>query len=137
MVYYNLVGGEYSRRMCYKDLKSFVNAGTLCHVKTPDIKGPNIAQCARSRMCVYQPDAIAEWLARNPTSPITRTPMEMPDLYPNRALQRVIESATPIQHVSVAQRVQSWPPIPPAASAPHADQVDEGRLIAALAASRP
>jgi hypothetical protein len=45
-------GGEYSRRMCYKDLKSFVNAGTLCHVKTPDIKGSNIAQCARSRMCV-------------------------------------------------------------------------------------
>ena len=45
-------GGRFSRRLCYKELKSFVTAGKLCDVKTPDVKGSNIDKCARSRLCV-------------------------------------------------------------------------------------
>lgn len=40
----------------------------------------------------YERSAIVEWLQRNPTSPITREPMSIRNLKPNRALRDVIEA---------------------------------------------
>ncbi len=52
----------------------------------------------------YERSAIMTWLARNPQSPMTRAPMTVADLRPNRAL---------------AETIRRWrPPIQPAPSAP-------------------
>eukprot|EP01124_Arcella_intermedia_P011115 TRINITY_DN1757_c0_g1_i1.p1 TRINITY_DN1757_c0_g1~~TRINITY_DN1757_c0_g1_i1.p1 ORF type:complete len:726 (-),score=160.34 TRINITY_DN1757_c0_g1_i1:68-2245(-) len=40
----------------------------------------------------YERDAIFEWLAKNPISPITRKPLKEQDLVPNRALKDIIEN---------------------------------------------
>jgi hypothetical protein len=39
----------------------------------------------------YERSAIEEWLNKNKTSPITRSPLAIGDLIPNRALQTAIE----------------------------------------------
>ena len=39
----------------------------------------------------YERAAIEDWLRRNPTSPITRTPLDASSLAPNRALKNMIE----------------------------------------------
>lgn len=39
----------------------------------------------------YEKTAIVEWLSRNTTSPITRSPLDISQLIPNRALRDVIE----------------------------------------------
>lgn len=41
----------------------------------------------------YERSAIEEWLKRSETSPITRSPLRIADLIPNRALREAIESA--------------------------------------------
>jgi hypothetical protein len=40
----------------------------------------------------YERSALAEWLSRHPTSPITREPMQMSDARPNRALKNLIDN---------------------------------------------
>jgi hypothetical protein len=40
----------------------------------------------------YERSAIATWLSNNPVSPMTRAPMTVADLVPNRALQSTIEA---------------------------------------------
>eukprot|EP01118_Nematostelium_gracile_P010580 TRINITY_DN3664_c0_g1_i1.p1 TRINITY_DN3664_c0_g1~~TRINITY_DN3664_c0_g1_i1.p1 ORF type:complete len:804 (-),score=283.41 TRINITY_DN3664_c0_g1_i1:97-2508(-) len=41
----------------------------------------------------YEKKAIEQWLQKDPTSPITRTPLALKDLVPNRALKEIIEQA--------------------------------------------
>jgi hypothetical protein len=38
----------------------------------------------------YEKSAILEWLSRNPTSPITRNPLRVDQLAPNRALKALL-----------------------------------------------
>jgi hypothetical protein len=45
----------------------------------------------------YERTAIEDWLARNTTSPITRNPLQITDLRPNRALRTCIEIAVSAQ----------------------------------------
>ena len=40
----------------------------------------------------YERSAIVAWLAQNPTSPVTRSPLRPAQLVPNRALREAIES---------------------------------------------
>ena len=39
----------------------------------------------------YERRAITEWLRRNPVSPITRSPLQISQLAPNRALKSAID----------------------------------------------
>ena len=50
----------------------------------------------------YDRASIQEWLARNPTSPMTRTPMTKEDLKPNRALADSIAAFTPTLEIERA-----------------------------------
>ena len=50
----------------------------------------------------YERAAIAQWLARNPTSPMTRSPLTPGDLQPNRALAETIAILRPELNVEEA-----------------------------------
>jgi hypothetical protein len=62
----------------------------------------------------YERSAIMHWLQSNRTSPITRNPMSLADLVPNRALRQEIEA-------SPAQPAQAQEPAPVHISAPAQD----------------
>lgn len=49
----------------------------------------------------YSRHAIVEWLSNHHTSPITRTPLTVSQLVPNRAMQDMIEEANKLQRPSV------------------------------------
>ena len=66
----------------------------------------------------YERSAIEDWLNRNPTSPISRSPLQIKDLLPNRALKEAIEKMrqetgidnikrVPAVAANIAQPVQS------------------------------
>mmetsp|Transcript_6365 Transcript_6365/g.3599 ORF Transcript_6365/g.3599 Transcript_6365/m.3599 type:complete len:95 (+) Transcript_6365:49-333(+) len=41
----------------------------------------------------YERAAIEDWLRKDPTSPVTRSPLQVSDLRPNRALRDIIDEA--------------------------------------------
>jgi hypothetical protein len=57
------------------------------------IKNPVIDREGNS----YEKEAIEQWLNRNETSPITRNPLKISFLIPNRALKSLIEEASTIR----------------------------------------
>ena len=65
----------------------------------------------------YERSAIEDWLRRNPTSPVTRSPLTPQQLAPNRALQDAIEQA-------LAQRQPAAVAAPAPATAPPAPAAD-------------
>jgi hypothetical protein len=58
----------------------------------------------------YERQAIEDWLARNSTSPITRRPLRINDLRPNRALRESIEALQKQTIVPVAAAPRSFEP---------------------------
>lgn len=50
----------------------------------------------------YEREAIEEWLGRNATSPMTRNPLQVKDLVPNRALRELIEEASVATNMSMS-----------------------------------
>jgi hypothetical protein len=79
----------------------------------------------------YERAAIAEWLSRNGTSPVTRAALALRDLAPNRALQHAIESHTRGATASAASLAPkpAAEPVPPTSAAEVS--ADKGVTLAA------
>jgi len=58
-----------------------------CPITGETMKDPVIDHEGNS----YEKNAIVEWLTKNETSPITRNPLKLDQLSPNRALKDLIE----------------------------------------------
>lgn len=67
---------------------SSVSADWLCPISYNLMRDPVIAPDGYS----YERNAITQWLTANPVSPLTRAPMTVADLVPNRALRATIEA---------------------------------------------
>jgi len=48
-------------------------------------------------------DFVQDWLSRNPTSPITRSPLTKKELIPNRSLREAIESHCKANNIKLTE----------------------------------
>lgn len=91
----------------------------------------------------YERAAIAQWLSRNPCSPLTRQPMNLASLKPNYALRAAIErftsaKLTPPRAVAPAVYKKTTPPKRP--HEPHGDHyyaIQVHNEINTIAAANP
>ena len=67
-----------------------------CPITGEIFRDPVIAEDGHT----YERQAIVEWLTKNATSPLTREPMNVNQLRPNRTLKKIIEESQsfPIEH---------------------------------------
>lgn len=72
----------------------------ICPITQEKMKDPVIDPDGNS----YEREAIEDWLHRNSTSPITRTPLTIADLTPNRALKVHI----PIPFLTAQASIDEW-----------------------------
>jgi len=72
----------------------------------------------------YERAAIEDWLGRNPTSPITRTPMTKKDLIPNRSLKEAIEEHCKAHNIKLtAVNLSNLPAALPQSESPGVSRV--------------
>lgn len=76
------------RKSSYSTHVTVIPQSYYCPITQEIFKDPVIDPDGNS----YEREAIEDWLARNSTSPITRRPLTLNDLRPNRALKESIEA---------------------------------------------